>query len=84
MQQLKKSPSQILILSLLLSSEAHHDELLKSLNESHVPEGIATKYLEHIVGQIAGTNTIIFNKGELLPRELGMSNLSISQLNAKE
>lgn len=53
-EQLKKQPAQISILSLLLSSEAHRDALLRILNESHVPEGTATKDLEHIVGQITG------------------------------
>lgn len=44
-EQLKKQPAQISILSLSLSSKAHQDELLK-MNESQVPEGIATKDLE--------------------------------------
>lgn len=52
---------------LLLSSEAYQDVLLKILNESHLSEGIATKDLEQIVGQIAKTNTITFNETELIP-----------------
>lgn len=38
--------------------------LLKILNESHVPEGIATKDLEQVVGQIVGS-AITFNEDEL-------------------
>lgn len=34
-EQLKKAPAQISILSLLSSSEAHRNALLKVLNESH-------------------------------------------------
>lgn len=48
-EQLRKLPEKISILSLLLSSEAHRDALLKILNESHVPEGTPTKHLEQIV-----------------------------------
>lgn len=39
--------------------------LLKSLNKSHVPEGITTKKLEEIVEQIVGTDRITFNEDEL-------------------
>ncbi|KAK9997944.1 hypothetical protein SO802_017547 [Lithocarpus litseifolius] len=39
-QQLNKSPAQISILALLLSSDVHHDALLKLLKETHVPTGI--------------------------------------------
>lgn len=49
----------------------HRDALLKILNESHVPEGTATKDLERIVGQITGMNTISFNEDELTPEGTG-------------
>lgn len=65
-EQLKKLPAQISILSLLPSSEVHRDALLNILNECHVREGIAKKDLEHIVGQIAGTSTITFNEDKLM------------------
>lgn len=64
-EQLKRLPVQIFTLSLLLSSKAHRNALLKILYESHIPEGIATKDLEHTVGQIIGTNTITFKEDEL-------------------
>lgn len=70
-EQLKRLAAQVSILSLLLLSEAHRDALLKILNESHVPEGIATNDLKNIVGQIADTNTITFNEDELLPKGTG-------------
>lgn len=68
---MKRLPGQISILSLLLSSKAHYDVLLKILTEYHVSKGIATKDLKHIVGEIAGTNTITFNKDDLTPNGTG-------------
>lgn len=62
---------QISIISLLLSLEAHHDALRKILNESHVREGIETKDLEYMVGQIAETNTITFKEVELTTKGKG-------------
>lgn len=44
---------------------------MKILNEANVPEGIATKDLEQIVGQIVGNNTITLNKDELTPKGIG-------------
>lgn len=41
--------------------------MLKILNETHVPEGTATKKLEQVVGQIVRTTTITFNEDELAP-----------------
>lgn len=60
-EQLKKLSAQISILSLLLSSKAHRDAMLKILM-SLMSWKVSRKNLKHIVGQIAGTNTIIFNK----------------------
>lgn len=51
-EQLKKAPAQISILSLLSSSEAHRNALLKVLNESHVPNTTNPQELEQIVGQV--------------------------------
>ena len=45
-QQLNKSPTQIFILALLLSSEVHHETLLKVLKETHVPTGITDSSFE--------------------------------------
>lgn len=45
MEQLKKLPAQISIMSLLLSTETHRNLLLKFLNEFYVPEGIAIETL---------------------------------------
>lgn len=44
---------------------------MKTLNESHVLEGIATKDLEQTMGQIVETNTITFNEDELTAEENG-------------
>lgn len=65
-EQLKKLPTQIYILSLLLSSEEHQDSLLKILIEPHVQRGIVMKDLKHIVGQFIARNTITFTKDKLI------------------
>lgn len=66
-EQLKRLPPQISIPFLLLSSEAHRYALFNILNESHIPEGIATKNFEHIIGQIIRTNTSSFSEYEPMP-----------------
>lgn len=72
-EQLKKQPAEISILSLFLSSEMHRDALFNILKESHA-QGTATKDLERIVGQIIMMNKITFNKDELTPE--GLATLS--------
>lgn len=59
------------ILSILLSPEAHQDTLLKILNESHILEGIATKDLEYVMGQIVETNKKALNEDEFNARRHG-------------
>lgn len=51
--------------------ETHRDALLKILNESPILEGIATKDLKQIMGQIIGTNIITFDEDELTPEGIG-------------
>lgn len=70
-EQLKKQPTQISILSRFLSSETHCDGLLKILKSLMSLRGIAMKDLEQIVEQVIGTNTITFNKDELIPEGMG-------------
>lgn len=65
-EQLKKAPAQISILSLLTSSEAHRNALLKVLNESYVPNTTNPRELEQIVGQVPATNIITFTEDELI------------------
>lgn len=70
-EQLKKAPAQISILSLLTSSETHRNALLKVLNESHVPNTTNPQELEQIVGQVLATNIITFTEDELIEDETG-------------
>lgn len=49
-------PVQNSILSILVSSEAHSDALLKRSNELQYLGGIATEELEHMVRKIVETN----------------------------
>jgi len=46
---LNKSPAQISILALLLSSEVHCEALLKVLKETHVPTSITDSSFEGMV-----------------------------------
>lgn len=42
------------------------------MNESHVPQGITTEDLEHVLEQVIATNTITFTKDELTLEGLGI------------
>lgn len=61
----------------------HRDALLRILNESCVPEGIAIKDLEQIAGQKLRINTITFNVDELTPEGTGISSRYTLPSNAK-
>jgi hypothetical protein len=54
--QLKKTPAGISLLSLMLSSELHKNAHQKVLNEAHVPQDITQDFIEHFVGRIQATN----------------------------
>ena len=45
--QLKKTPAKISIMSLILSSEPHRNALQKVLNEAYVPQDINQRTMEH-------------------------------------
>ena len=59
--QLKKTPAQIL----LLHSKEHRDIILKVLNEAYVPREITINQLEKMVGKIFEVNRISFFDDEL-------------------
>ncbi|XP_073261302.1 uncharacterized protein [Populus alba] len=63
--QLKKTPAKISIMSLILSSETHRNALQKVLNEAYVPQDIEQKTMEHLVGRIHTTNYLYFTEDEL-------------------
>ncbi|XP_034899372.1 uncharacterized protein [Populus alba] len=63
--QLKKTPAKISIMSLILSSEPHRNALQKVLNETYIPQDIKQKTVEHLVGRIHAANYLYFTEDEL-------------------
>ncbi|XP_019459953.1 PREDICTED: uncharacterized protein LOC109359712 [Lupinus angustifolius] len=63
--QLNKTPARISLLSLLMSSEAHRNVLLKVLNQAHVNHDITTDKLGGIVNNIVADNYISFRDEEI-------------------
>ncbi|XP_034906448.2 uncharacterized protein [Populus alba] len=63
--QLKKTPAKISIMSLILNSEPHRNALQKVLNEAYVPQDIEQKTMEHLVGRIHAANYLYFTEDEL-------------------
>ncbi|XP_055833734.1 uncharacterized protein LOC129902498 [Solanum dulcamara] len=51
-EQLKKTPAQISLMSLLMSSETHRSALVKVLSEAYVPANITSENLSAMVGQV--------------------------------
>ncbi|XP_075076597.1 uncharacterized protein LOC142163231 [Nicotiana tabacum] len=67
-EQLRKTPAQISLLSLLIHSDEHRQALMKILNEAHVPEKITVNHLEKIVNKIFESNRITFSDDDLPPK----------------
>ena len=65
MEQLRKTPSQISLLSLLIHSDEHRKAVMKILNEAHVPSKVTVSQLEKIAGRIFEVNCITFSDDEL-------------------
>ena len=63
-QQLNKSPAQISILALLLSSKVHYNALLKVLKETRIPTTAIESAFEG-VSIVSATNQISFTDDEL-------------------
>ena len=63
--QLKKTPAKISIMSLILSFEPHHNALQKVLNEANLPQDIEQKAMKHLVGRIHAANYFYFTEDEL-------------------
>ncbi|XP_059281345.1 uncharacterized protein LOC132035043 [Lycium ferocissimum] len=64
-EQLKKTPAQISLLSLLMSSEAHRSALAKVLNEAYVPLETSSEKLSAMVGEILEAHKVSFHNDEL-------------------
>ncbi|XP_070004166.1 uncharacterized protein [Nicotiana sylvestris] len=64
-EQLRKTPTQISLLSLLIHSSDHCQALMKILNEAHVPDKISVNHLEKIVRKIFEVNRVTFSDEEL-------------------
>ncbi|XP_019254984.1 PREDICTED: uncharacterized protein LOC109233553 [Nicotiana attenuata] len=65
--QLRKSPSQVSLLSLLLSSTEHQKVLIKTLNEAYVPIETTVEQLERMAERFFAINQISFSKNDLPP-----------------
>ncbi|XP_075078759.1 uncharacterized protein LOC142164609 [Nicotiana tabacum] len=64
-EQLRKTPAQISLLSLLIHSDEHRRVLMKILNEVHVPDKITVNHLENIASKIFEVNRITISDDEL-------------------
>ncbi|XP_055826447.1 uncharacterized protein LOC129894858 [Solanum dulcamara] len=70
-EQLKKTPAQISLMSLLMSSETHKSALVKVLSEAYVPANIISENLSAMVGQVLEANKVCFHEEELPSEGLG-------------
>ena len=66
--QLRKTPAQISLLALLLSSEPHRDALMSVLKEALVPKEISASQIENLVGSVF-SGQITFGDEELSSEE---------------
>jgi hypothetical protein len=64
--QLRKTPAQISLLALLLSSEQHREALVNVLKEALVPKEISAGQMENLVGSVFA-GQITFGEEELSP-----------------
>ncbi|XP_070055137.1 uncharacterized protein [Nicotiana tomentosiformis] len=66
--QLRKTPSQVSLLSLFISSNEHQKVLLKTLNEAYVPVETSVEQLKRMAEQFFEVNRISFSRDDL-PQE---------------
>ncbi|XP_070015779.1 uncharacterized protein [Nicotiana sylvestris] len=64
-EKLRKTPTQISLLSLLIHSDEHRRVLMKILNEAHIPDKVTVNHLEKIAGKIFEASRITFSDEEL-------------------
>nr|XP_009788630.1 PREDICTED: uncharacterized protein LOC104236412 [Nicotiana sylvestris] len=77
---LRKTPSQISLLSLLLHSKEHARVLIKTLNEAHVSEKTTVNELEKMANRFFEENRISFTDDEL-PEEGARHNRALHLIN---
>ncbi|XP_070017029.1 uncharacterized protein [Nicotiana sylvestris] len=65
--QLRKSPAQVFLLSLLMNSTKHQKVLIKTLNEAYVPIETTVEQLERMAERFFTINQISFSKNDLPP-----------------
>ncbi|XP_075081697.1 uncharacterized protein LOC107789346 [Nicotiana tabacum] len=65
--QPRKSPSQVSLLSLLISSNEHQKVLIKTLNKAYVPIETTVEQLERMEEQFFEVNQISFSRNDLPP-----------------
>lgn len=68
MEQLKKTPAQISLLSLLINSATPRSSLVKMYNEAYVPTEITSENLPTIVGQVLKLIQSLFRKMSCRPK----------------
>ncbi|XP_070015359.1 uncharacterized protein [Nicotiana sylvestris] len=64
-EQLRKTPAQISLLSLLIHSYEHRHALMKILNEAHIPDKISVNHLQKIANKIFEVNRVTFSDDEV-------------------
>ncbi|XP_019242027.1 PREDICTED: uncharacterized protein LOC109222075 [Nicotiana attenuata] len=65
--QLRKFPEQVSLLSLLMNSTEHQRVLIKTLNEAYVPVETTIEQLERMAERFFAVNQISFSKNDLPP-----------------
>ncbi|XP_070022837.1 uncharacterized protein [Nicotiana sylvestris] len=65
--QLRKYPEQMSMLSLLMRSAEHQKILLKTLNEAYVPVETSVEQLERMTKRFFAVNQVSFSKNDLPP-----------------
>nr|XP_016476206.1 PREDICTED: uncharacterized protein LOC107797798 [Nicotiana tabacum] len=66
--QLRKFPAQVSLLSLLMNSTEHQKVLIKTLNEAYVPVETSVEQLERMDEIFFAINQISFSKNDLPPK----------------
>jgi len=66
-EQLKKTPARISLLSLMLTSKPHRRALLKMLNEAYVKPDFTLQNVVGMVDPIKHVNLITFSEEENIP-----------------
>ncbi|XP_070019352.1 uncharacterized protein [Nicotiana sylvestris] len=65
--QFRKYPNQVSMLSLLMRSAEHQKILLKTLNEAYIPAKTSVEQLERMIERFFAVNQVSFSKNDLPP-----------------